>query len=213
MNASTETFYRIAFGILWLIYFGARLYFQGRVKGSQEYTRINEQKEKLFFRLFALAFLLLPFYFLTPWIDFASIFLPAWLRWGGGGIVCLGIGLFCWAHNALGKNWTAVLALSSEHKMVQSGPYRHIRHPMYSAFFIIGIGFVILSANWLVGIIYLVPLLAMYLSRASSEEKMMIDRFGDSYRLYMKHTGRLFPRYKSELKDTLAEQEKSHPVL
>jgi protein-S-isoprenylcysteine O-methyltransferase Ste14 len=194
MNPSIEIPFRITFGILWVVYFGVRLFFQRRITGQKEYTRINEQQEKMLFRLFALAFLLLPLYFLTPWIDFASIPLSLWLRWGGGIIVCLGIILFGWAHQALGQNWTAVLALSKEHEMVQNGPYRFVRHPMYSAFFVIGIGFGLLSANWLIGIIYLAPLLVMYLTRVSTEEKMMIDRFGEPYREYMKRTGRLFPR-------------------
>jgi protein-S-isoprenylcysteine O-methyltransferase Ste14 len=195
MKPSPEIPYRIAFGILWLVYFVTRLYFQGRVKGKQEYTRPNERQEKMYFRLFALAFLLLPLYFLTSWIDFASIPLPTWLRWCGGGITVLGIALFGWAHQALGKNWTAVLALSKEHQLVQGGPYRFVRHPMYSAFFIIGIGFFLLSANWLVGIIYLVPLTVMVVARVALEEKMMLDRFGDTYRNYMKRTGRLLPRF------------------
>jgi protein-S-isoprenylcysteine O-methyltransferase Ste14 len=195
MNPSTEIYYRITFGILWVIYFVTRIFFQRRVKGRHEYTRINERQEKLLFRLFALAFLLLPLYFLTPWIDFASIPLPVWLRWSGGGIISLGIVLFGWVHQALGQNWTAVLALSSEHALVQNGPYRSVRHPMYSAFFIIGIGFGLLSANWLMGIIYLGPLLVMYLSRVALEEQMMLDRFGEPYRQYMKRTGRLLPRF------------------
>ncbi len=195
MNPSVEILFRITFGILWVIYFGTRLFFQRRIKGSLEYTRINEQQEKLLFRLFALAFLLLPLYFLTTWIDFASIPLPVWLRWSGAGITAVGIVLFGWAHQALGRNWTAVLALSKEHEMVQRGPYRYVRHPMYSAFFIIGIGLGLLSANWLVGVIYLGPLLVMYMARVALEEKMMIDRFGDTYRQYMKRTGRLWPRF------------------
>lgn len=197
MNLSMETPFRITFGVLWVVYFGVRLFFQKQIKGQKEYTRINEQQEKLLFRLFALAFLLLPLYFLTPWIDFASIPLPSWVRWGGGVILCLGIVLFGWAHQALGQNWTAVLALSKEHQMVQNGPYRFVRHPMYSAFFVIGIGFGVLSANWLLEIIYLAPLLVMYITRVSLEEKMMIDRFGEPYREYMKHTGRLFPRFRA----------------
>jgi protein-S-isoprenylcysteine O-methyltransferase Ste14 len=191
---NTEIYYRIAFGVLWVVYFATRLFFQGRVRGQREYTLINARQERLFFRLFALAFLLLILYFLTPWIDGASITLPMWLRWTGGGITCLGIALFGWAHQVLGRNWTAVLALSKEHELVQSGPYRFVRHPMYSAFFIIGIGFGLLSANWLVGIIYLGPLIVMYLSRVTPEEKMMLDRFGEPYRQYMKRTGRLLPR-------------------
>jgi protein-S-isoprenylcysteine O-methyltransferase Ste14 len=94
--------------------------------------------------------------------------------------------------------------------MVQNGPYRYVRHPMYSAFFIIGIGFLILSSNWLVGIIYLGAFLIMYLARVLPEEKMMIDRFGEPYRQYMKRTGRLFPCFRSDHKKTPAEVEGSH---
>jgi protein-S-isoprenylcysteine O-methyltransferase Ste14 len=195
MNASPEILFRITFGVLWAVFFGVRIFFQRQVvKYPQQYTRINEQQEKLYFRLFALAFVLLPLYFLTPWIDFASIPLPMGLRWSGSVITGMGIGLFGWAHQALGRNWTAVLALSEGHQLVQGGPYRYIRHPMYSAFFLIGIGFFLLSTNWLVGVIYLGPLLVMYIARVSLEEKMMVERFGDSYRQYMKRTGRLWPR-------------------
>jgi protein-S-isoprenylcysteine O-methyltransferase Ste14 len=193
MPLTIEVAYQITFGILWVIYFGTRLFFQSRIKSGQRYTRIYEKQEKLLFRLFALAFLLLPFYFLTPWINFASLPLAAWLRWSGGAGTALGIAFFGWAHHALGQNWTAVLALSEKHAFVNSGPYRYIRHPMYAAFFITGIGFALLSANWLVGVVYLGPLGVMYRMRVEKEEKMMIDRFGDTYRVCMKQTGRLWP--------------------
>ena len=197
MNLPVELPFRITFGILWIIYFGIRLFFQRRIKAGQEYSLINERQEKLLFRLFAIAFFLLAFYFLTPWIDFASIHMPGWLRWNGAGLTGAGIALFSWAHQALGQNWTAVLALSKKHELVRNGSYRHVRHPMYSAFFIIGMGFFLLSANWLIGIIYIGPLSVMYAERVSLEEKMMIDRFGEPYREYMKHTGRLLPRFRA----------------
>jgi protein-S-isoprenylcysteine O-methyltransferase Ste14 len=66
---------------------------------------------------------------------------------------------------------------------------------MYSAFFLIGIGFLLLSANAFIGITYLGTLLWMVLTRVPLEEKMMLDRFGESYRRYMQTTGRLFPRF------------------
>lgn len=195
MNTSTETIFRIAFAVLWLLFFAVRLYFQRKVQQEmRQYERVNEKQEKLLFRLFALAYLLMPLYFLTPWLDFARLPLPVWLRWLGAAITCAGIGLFGWAHQALGLNWTAVLALSKEHKLVTNGPYHVVRHPMYSAFFLIGIGLFLLSANAFIGVTYLGMLLWMYLARVSLEEKMMIDRFGASYRRYMQNTGRLFPR-------------------
>ena len=196
MDSINEPVFRITFGLLWLFYFGLRLYFQRKVKGVGQYIRINEKQEKLFFRLFALAYILLPLYFLTPWVDFAHFVAPIWLRWVGVGITCMGISLFGWTHQILGTNWTAVLALSEKQKLVTNGPYHYVRHPMYTAFFIIGFGFLLLSANWLVGILYMGTLLSMYLARVSAEEKMMISRFGDHYREYMQVTGRILPRLK-----------------
>jgi hypothetical protein len=51
---------------------------------------------------------------------------------------------------------------------------------MYTAFFTIGFGFFLTSANWTVGTLYLVPFTVMYVTRVSAEERMMLDRFGDS---------------------------------
>jgi protein-S-isoprenylcysteine O-methyltransferase Ste14 len=70
---------------------------------------------------------------------------------------------------------------------------------MYSAFFTIGFGFLFLSANWIVGLLYLGTLMLMYAFRVSKEEEMMISRFGETYRQYMKKTGRIFPRLKAWL--------------
>jgi len=194
MNNPNEVYYRVTFFILWLIYLIVRLFYQRQIKTSTEYTRVNENQEKFLFRIFSLAYLLLVLYFLTTWIDFASLNFPQWLRWIGVIISISGIGLFAWSHQALGNNWTAILALAKEHQLVTSGPYRYVRHPMYSAFFVIGAGFFILSANWLLALIYFVPLTTMYFARVNKEEQMMIDRFGDEYREYMKKTGRIFPR-------------------
>jgi protein-S-isoprenylcysteine O-methyltransferase Ste14 len=194
MDSLSDLVFRISFGVLWLFYFGLRLYFQRKIKGVGQYVLVNEKQEKFFFRLFALAYILLPLYFLTPWIDFAHILAPAGLRWAGVVITCIGIALFGWTHQVLGLNWTAVLALSEKQELVVSGPYHYVRHPMYAAFFIIGFGFLFLSANWLVGILYIGTLSLMYFTRVSAEEKMMMDRFGDRYREYMQNTGRILPR-------------------
>jgi len=194
MITNAEIPYRICFGILWVLFFGIRVYFQGKVAGRRTVTRVNEKQESFFFRLSALAYLLLPLYCLTPWLDFAHIPFPGWLRWSGSIIAGAGIFLFGWAHHALGENWTAVLALSPEHELVTRGPYRYVRHPMYSAFFTIGFGFLLLSANWIIGLLYLGTFVLMYAFRVSKEEELMVSRFGETYRRYMQKTGRIFPR-------------------
>lgn len=190
----SENRFRLLFGVLWLVFFGVRLYFQKRVPRGIAYTLVDERRERWLFRAFAMAYLAISAYAITPWMDAARIALPDWSRWLGGVVLCVGIGLFSWAHATIGRNWTAVLALSAGHEMVTSGPYRHVRHPMYAAFFIIGLGFSQISANWLVGALYLGTLVPMYVLRVSAEEQMMARRFGDRYRQYMEATGRLLPR-------------------
>ena len=190
----SENRFRLLFGLLWLLFFGVRLYFQRRVPRGLAYVLVNERQERWLFRAFGMGYLALPVYALTPWMDAAHVPLPDWSRWLGGVVLCMGIGLFGWAHRTLGRYWTAVLALSTDHEMVTSGPYRLIRHPMYTAFFIVGVGFSLVSANWLVAALYLGTLALMYVLRVSAEEQMMANRFGDRYRRYMEVTGRLVPR-------------------
>ena len=178
----SEIGFRLLFGLLWLGFFAVRLYFQRRMPRGLACERVNEKQERWLFRAFALGYLALPAYALTSWLDAAHVPLSDWFRWLGGVVLCAGIGLFGWAHRALGHNWTAVLALSAEHEMVTRGPYRRVRHPMYTAFFIIGVGFSLVSANGLVAALYLGTLAPMYVLRVSAEEQMMADRFGDRYR-------------------------------
>ena len=65
---------------------------------------------------------------------------------------------------------------------------------MYAAILLIDIGVSFLSANWIVTLSYMLPVICLYLIRVSDEEKMMIEKFGDEYREYMRRTGRLTPK-------------------
>lgn len=185
---------RICFGICWVMFFIVRLYYQKKITSRDDYSIVNKQRHMFFFRIYALAYLLLPFYFLTSWLDGAQIPLTTGNRIIGAIITISGIALFAWSHHALGQNWTAIPALSPDHQLTVNGPFHFVRHPMYSSFFIIGVGFSILSANWIVAIAYLGSVFLMYRTRITEEEKMLVERFGDGYIQYMQKTGRLFPK-------------------
>jgi protein-S-isoprenylcysteine O-methyltransferase Ste14 len=196
METLPEGVYRTASAVLWLTFFGLRLYYQRAIPKDLHYSHKYQQREMVYFKLFAASFFLMPLYFFPGLIDRAAFPLPWWLRWSGFLVTGAGLWLFSASHHALGKNWTAIMALSDKHNMVQSGPYAIIRHPMYTAFFIIGLGFGLMSANWLIIIIYMLPLILMVVSRVKDEEGMMIERFGEEYRAYMRKTGSLLPRWK-----------------
>ena len=101
--------------------------------------------------------------------------------------------MFHLTHRALGRNWSISLDLRENHKLVTNGIYRRIRHPMYSAFLLWAIAQALLLPNWVAGLAGLVGFGTLFFGRVGREERMMLDTFGDNYRVYMTRTGRVFP--------------------
>jgi protein-S-isoprenylcysteine O-methyltransferase Ste14 len=120
--------------------------------------------------------------------------LPVWLRWTGLGLAFAGFALLEWSQSALGRNWSARVQLLKDHELVVSGPYRWVRHPMYAAGLLANASVLLLSANWLVGGGWLVLYGWQFAARIPLEEDLMVHRFGEAYRQYMRRTGRLLPR-------------------
>lgn len=148
-------------------------------------------------RIFGLALWLSIFaYLINPrWMAWSSLSLPTWARWLGAGIMALCVPLVYWLFSSLGKNVTSTVAIRKEHTLVTSGPYRWVRHPLYSVGFVAFVGFSLLAANWF---IFTTLLLAfgVLMQRTPIEERRLIERFGDDYLEYMQRTGRYLPRLK-----------------
>jgi len=111
------------------------------------------------------------------------------------GALCLGANfwLFYRAHADLGTNWSMTLEVRKEHRLVSSGVYMRVRHPMYSAIFLYALAQALLLPNWIAGPASMVAFTLMFAFRLGPEERMMIDRFGEEYRAYMSRTARLVP--------------------
>ena len=123
--------------------------------------------------------------------------LPNWLRWTGVGLRFLSLPFLVWVHYVLDKDWSVTLKLQIGHKLVTSGPYRGIRHPMYTVHLAYFLSWVLVSANFLFLIYYVFAILIIML-RISKEQRIMLDKFGEEYRAYMKRTGRLLPYFGQE---------------
>ena len=107
--------------------------------------------------------------------------------------LCGALLLFYRSHADLGRNWSVSLEIRNEHRLVTTGIYRLIRHPMYSSFFLLAVAQVLLLPNWFAGATGLVAVGILYAFRVRQEERMMIERFGADYQNYMAHTARLIP--------------------
>lgn len=174
-----------------------RMYFQAKVLGARKSFSRSEREAKLGFRFLAIAYLLLLLYCVPGWLDFAHFPFANWFRWTGGiALLAAYLLLFAWTHRSLGKHWSGLLEIHEDHALVTSGPYQYVRHPMYTAFMLSGLGFLFLSANWLIAGIYVVAVVAMIAPRIAAEEAMMVERFGELYQQYIARTGRFLPRFR-----------------
>ncbi len=129
----------------------------------------------------------------AEWMRWFIFPLPPWLRWGGAVLGLVSLVLLVWVQHTLGRYWSTDLQLRQEHVLVTGGPYRWVRHPMYAVIFMYLIGLTLVSANILFAVGTVLAIVLLY-RRIDEEEKMMVARFGDEYRNYMKQTGRLLPR-------------------
>ena len=111
----------------------------------------------------------------------------------GIGLIALSLWLFWRSHDDLGANWSSSLEIRETHTLVDRGVYERIRHPMYTAAFLFTIAQTLLIANWIAGPAGLLAFLTLYLLRVRREERMMEERFGEDYRVYMRRTKRLIP--------------------
>lgn len=194
MNNNSELYFRVAVGVVIATWIAARIYFQKKVGGGEKISERHSRREKSSYMLVSLSFLPIFLYVFAGLFSFAHFAIPESARWSGVLVGLSGSALFAWTHLALGKNWSGVLEIAKDHELVTNGPYQFVRHPMYSAFFLMGIGVLLLSANWLVGGLNLAAVTYMYFVRVADEESMMRDQFGQSYETYMDSTGRLFPQ-------------------
>lgn len=138
--------------------------------------------------LSCVAFLIQP-----RWVAFATMAAPFGLRLAGAPIAVAGAALFAWMFQHLGLNVTSTSMPRSTATLVTSGPYRWIRHPMYSAALLLVLAATLLTANAMVGIGGL-AMFGLLAKRSRLEEKRLVEKFGEAYVAYQASTGRFFPR-------------------
>ena len=179
------------------IYFGCRIGRTGESGWSVKAEAVEREGRWSILRRIVLALVSVAasiLYAVNPgWLGTFAIPLPPWSQWFGVGLGAVGLILLVWVHHTLGRHWSTNLQLKQEHTLVTSGPYRWARHPMYTALFGLFAGLVFVAASWLVVPLVAVAIFVLY-ARIGEEEAMMIEQFGDEYRIYMQRTGRFLPR-------------------
>lgn len=168
--------------------------FERRAKRVRVVSDVRSRSEiiGLVSALFGLA--ILPgFYVATGIPGSADYAASAWAVALGTVIFALALWVFRRSHKELGRNWSITLEIREQHRLVSSGPYAFVRHPMYTSFLLMGLGQAFLLANWVAGLAGLIGFAVLFFLRVSKEERMMLENFGPQYRTYMERTKRIIP--------------------
>lgn len=104
------------------------------------------------------------------------------------------VGLFgaIWARIYLGRNWSGYVTYKENHGLVTDGPYKFVRHPIYTSLILMFIGTILYYGSLFVFIIFII-MTSIFIWRIKREEKIMINLFGKKYLDYMKRTKKLIP--------------------
>lgn len=193
----SQTFFHVAFVAVFVGFTAIRAAYNRKAEQERGAVEYKEGQRHVLLRLiFGIPFmLLLVGYVVWPrLLGWAALPLPRWSQWLGLALGLVSLPLVWWVQWALGANFSTTLHVRDEHTLVTHGPYRWVRHPMYTVLYVHLLALFLLTANGFIGGVPLVALTLIVVTRLSNEEATMTEVFGDRYRHYAGRTGRFLPR-------------------
>jgi protein-S-isoprenylcysteine O-methyltransferase Ste14 len=165
-------------------------------------TKTTQQRESVSSRLSYTVFVIAAFYLVfgreitQPWLRI-RLFQPSPIsNWLGVALTAAGIGFAIWARLYLGGNWSGAVTVKVGHELVRTGPYRLVRHPIYTGLItaLLGTGLLRPQMRSLIALVMLYVGLKM---KSKIEERTMIETFGAQYEQYSQSTGAIIPKLHS----------------
>jgi protein-S-isoprenylcysteine O-methyltransferase Ste14 len=112
----------------------------------------------------------------------------------GLGLTVAGVALAIWARRHIGQNWSAVVSIRADHELIGTGPYRTMRHPIYTGGLLALGGTALLVGELRVLVALVIAWTALYL-KARKEEEWLAREFGEKFAVHAQNTGMFLPRF------------------
>ncbi len=128
-----------------------------------------------------------------PTMSWSAVDLPLWARWAGVAVGLATIPSVAWVLGALGRNVSETVLTKADHALVTAGPYRWVRHPLYTTGLALLGAITLMAANWFFGLFAIVAGVLIRYVVIPPEEHALVAKFGDDYRRYMTQSSRLLP--------------------
>jgi protein-S-isoprenylcysteine O-methyltransferase Ste14 len=109
----------------------------------------------------------------------------------GAVVVAAGLGFSVWARRHLGRNWSAEVVVKEDHSLIRTGPYRHLRHPIYSGILLAFLGMAVTIGEWR-GLLAAACVLVAFMRKSWVEEQRMREIFPE-YEQYRRESAALIP--------------------
>ncbi|MGB2592791.1 MAG: isoprenylcysteine carboxylmethyltransferase family protein [Candidatus Acidiferrum sp.] len=118
------------------------------------------------------------------------------IQWLGVAITAAGIAFCLWARWHLGSNWSGIVTLKEGHELIRTGPYRFIRHPIYTGI-LIGLFGTFLEDGEMRSLVALAMVWFSFYIKARREESFLSQEFGPGFAEHQSHTGMFAPKFTS----------------
>ena len=193
---NSSLLFKLLYCIFLFIYGLIRFIFAKGIKNIKIKKSKDDIFEKIkdFIAFLGMAFIPLISIF-TPFLNNFEIKIPLLIIFFSIIGIALDLYFFYLIHKQLGINWSPILEIKENQKLIKDGVYKYIRHPMYTQLLLWNILQGILLCNYFVEFFGILTMVIFYFSRINSEEELMIEEFGEEYIKYMENTGRLFPKF------------------
>lgn len=194
-----EMVFRYIFIAHFALVMAVRIYYQKKIRSKKDDTVLRDKAWKLALGLVAIFSGLIfgvEYAFFPGTFSFAYIYSYSMTtRWVGVALLAAGLFLLWASHYYLGKNFNSLVHTIKDHKLINNGPYKLIRHPIYTAYFCNFIGGGLTASNIVLTIVPFFFFFSMIMARIDDEEQVLIDKFGDDYRQYITQSGRFLPKF------------------
>jgi protein-S-isoprenylcysteine O-methyltransferase Ste14 len=178
-------------GYLWLVWWLAWLVWAFQSKKTRQRESIASRLTYTFIAWLAM-YTLLSARGLGSWLRLDVLPYHAWMGWLGVAITALGFVLTLWARFTLGSNWSGTVTIKVDHELIRTGPYRYVRHPIYTGIIIALAGTALARNQWR-GVVAVLLLWIAFTIKRLKEEQFMRQTFGAQYTDYAHTTGAIFP--------------------
>jgi protein-S-isoprenylcysteine O-methyltransferase Ste14 len=175
-----------------------RVYAQSKIRRDEKRFTFRESAVSLAFGVIAAVSNLVfgaEYLFFPGTFAFAyALPFPDAVRWTGAAMLALGIVVLGTAHYHLSLSFSSFVGSKEGHRLVQSGPYRLVRHPIYLAYLLLYLGGGLAAGNWVLAFLPVTCFAITVWLRMPQEEQILAGLFGEQYSAYLQRTGRLLPR-------------------